>query len=69
MSYTTSFEGFSFIHNSDWSGEVDIVNTVTKQRMSVPGNVLLSFAAEFIRNREISRWENMDSDEILGVDT
>lgn len=68
MSHTTSFDGFSFIHNGDFSGEIEIVDTTTGHRMLVPGRILIGFAAEIIRQREIARWENMEQDEILGVE-
>lgn len=55
------------IHHSDFSGNCEITNTQTNQKVSVPCEVLLAFVAEFVRTEKITKLEQMDNRTILGL--
>lgn len=65
-----SFNGKSCtIHyNGDFSGEVIICNKNDHTEMRVDSQDLINFVAEYVRSKKVSQLENMNSDEILGVE-
>lgn len=65
MSHSYNMGLFTFVCNSDLSGEVRIYNQKTKERMEVDGRSILDFVAEHIRREKISRLEQMSTEEIL----
>lgn len=65
-----SFNGKSCnIHyNSDFSGEAIIYNKNDHTEIRVDSQDLINFVAEYVRSKKVSQLENMNSDEILGVE-
>ena len=55
-------------YNSDMSGDCIIFNKETKQEVKVPCDDITEFVAERVRNKKISKLEQMDSKEILGLE-
>ena len=56
---------FTFFHNGDYSGDVEIINRTTEERFSIPFERLKTFVAEWVRTEKISKLEQMEDDEIL----
>lgn len=55
-------------YNSDFSGEAIIYNKNDNTEICVDSQDLINFVAEYVRSKKVSQLENMDSDEILGVE-
>lgn len=55
----------AFTFNSDLSGDVGIRKG--KNRISIPGSVLIDFVAEYVRNEKISALEQASTSELLGL--
>ena len=56
--------GTVFIHNSDMSGDVEIINSEGR-RVKVDGNDILQFVAGYIRGVRVSKLEQLTTNEIL----
>lgn len=54
-------------YNSDMSGNVVLTNKETGNEIEIPCSDLLDFVAAYIKERKISRLENMETIEILGI--
>ena len=67
--HTFEAKGVRFHHNSDLSGDVYIVNEQTDHTITVPGQSLLDFVAHYVRMKQIRVMEDMETEEILGLDT
>lgn len=63
--HTYEIDGVLFHYNSDMSGNVLIVNKNSKEELEVNGEAILSFIANYIRDRKVSRLDNMTTKEIL----
>lgn len=63
--HTYEIDGILFHYNSDMSGNVLIVNKNSKEELEVNGEAILSFIANYIRDRKVSRLDNMTTKEIL----
>ena len=58
----------SAIHfNSDMSGECIIFNKETEQEVKVPCEDILEFVADYVRSQKISKLEQMETKDILGI--
>ena len=55
-------------YNSDFSDETIIYNKNDHTEMRVDSQDLINFVAEYVRSKKVSQLENMNSDEILGVE-
>ena len=55
-------------YNSDFSGKAIIYNKNDHTEMCVDSQDLINFVAEYVRSKKVSQLENMNSDEILGVE-
>lgn len=55
-------------YNSDFSGEAIVYNKNDHTEMRVDSQDLINFVAEYVRSKKVSQLENMNSDEILGVE-
>lgn len=55
-------------YNSDFSGEAIIYSKNDHTEMRVDSQDLINFVAEYVRSKKVSQLENMNSDEILGVE-
>ena len=53
-------------HNGDYSGEAIVTDGTSE--VTVPCDLLLSFAAEFVRTKKIAELEQMEAAQLLGVD-
>jgi hypothetical protein len=64
-----TFEGKTcFIHhNGDFSGDAIIVLEDGTQRIEVPIEDLLAFAAEAVREKKIAQLESATTEELLGL--
>lgn len=59
----------SIIHyNSDMSGDCVIFNKETEQNIEVSCDDILDFVAKYVKSQKISKLEQMDSKEILGLE-
>jgi hypothetical protein len=58
--------GTSFHHNSDLSGEVIIIQESGKE-ISVPGQDILEFVAQYVTNELVAEIEQMTTEEILRI--
>ena len=74
MSHTTTVNNVSFIHNGDYSGDVEIVlppkknpgvGNVEEMSLTVHFDAIKDFMAEYVRSELIEKIENASSDEIL----
>lgn len=65
-----TFNGGSCIihYDGDFSGEAIICNKNNNTEVRVDTQDLIDFIAEYVRNKKVGRLENMNSDEILGVE-
>lgn len=65
-----SFNGKSCTmhYNGDFSGEVTICNKNDNTEVHVDAQDLINFVAEYVRSKKVSQLENMNSNEILGVE-
>lgn len=65
-----TFEGRSCrIHfNSDMSGNIHIVEKDSDKEIKVGGQDILDFVANYIRSERISKLEQMETKEILGLE-
>lgn len=55
-----------FLFNSDLSGDV-VITRNGNQSLHVPGEHLLSFVANYVRDTKIGELEQMNDNEILGI--
>lgn len=65
MHFFLGTEGTEFNYNSDLSGEVII--KVQNEVIRVPGDDLLEFVASYVRSRKISKLEDLDYTDVLGI--
>ena len=58
-----------FHFNSDLSGDVRIVHqgTTGREDAHIPGEALLAFLADYVRNRRIRMLEDASDAEVLGL--
>lgn len=61
-----SWEG-KIYHNGDYSGDVIIRDPWGEFELELPAAVLIGFAAAYVRDKKISRLEQAEDDELLGV--
>ena len=54
-------------YNSDMSGDCIIFNKETEQEVNISCEDILKFVAEYIKIQKISKLEQMNSAEILGL--
>ena len=54
-------------YNSDLSGDCDIINIDTGQSTTVPCEDILEFVAEYVRRQKISKLEQMETKDVLGI--
>lgn len=68
--HTYDGEGCVISHNSDGSGMVHItaINVDPHARIEVPCADLIGFVANLVRSRRIERLEDMDDEELLGLE-
>lgn len=55
-------------YNNDMSGNIIIQHKDYELELSVLGEDILDFVAEYVRSQKISKLEQMDSKEILGLE-
>lgn len=75
MSHSWRYGEYVFIGNSDLSGDITIRQiskwdhdeTTAIQEINVPGRCLLEFVADFVVSERISKLEQMEREEVLGV--
>jgi hypothetical protein len=67
MSHTTLIGDFAFIHNGDYSGDVEIVRRWDTGRLTVPVDALLEFVANIVRAELMQSLEDSEPREILGL--
>lgn len=65
--HTFNGDSCNIHYNGDFSGEAIIYNKNNNTEVRVDTQDLIDFVAEYVRSDKISKFENMDSDEILGV--
>lgn len=65
-----TFEGSSCrIHfNSDMSGDIHIAEKGSDKEIKVDGQDILDFVANYVRSERISKLEQMETKEILGLE-
>lgn len=68
MSHTFKSGKVSIIHNGDWSGEAEVVDTRTGDRVTVPCETLLMFAADYVRQERQRSLDALDWPTLLGLD-
>ena len=66
MAHTFQTKHYTFIANSDLSGNVEIVNKDGK-RFWIMGNELIEYVAHHLRNERIAKLEQMTAAELLGI--
>lgn len=66
-----SFEGptgRTYLHNSDFSGDV-LIPAESQDKwgtdIAIPFADMVALVAEFLREKEIARWENYSNDQII----
>lgn len=64
--HTTEAHGVAFIHHGDYSGEVRIV-APDGQELEVPADALISFVAEFVRDKKMTQLEDASERELFGL--
>ena len=64
---TFNGESIRIFYNSDFSGESTILNIKTGKEMEVNTQDLINFVAEYIRDDKIRKIEEMDADELFGI--
>jgi hypothetical protein len=64
MSHTTNHGGTRFIHNGDYSGEVEIQHS-DQEAVWVPFSDLLQFVADYVRQEKIAKLEQASGREVL----
>lgn len=66
--HTIKYEEFktNFTHNHDLSGHV-MIEVDGIDAISVHGNALLKFVADYIRHCRINELESMDYETVLGI--
>jgi len=57
-----------FNHNQDLSGDVYVKDMRTGNEVRVPGRDILDFVASYVSGERISRLEQAETAEILGVE-
>lgn len=65
MRQTLNINGVTFDYNSDYSGDVEIMNLVTLETIKIPCTALMGFVAEYVRKYRISVIQDMPPDVIL----
>lgn len=63
--HTFEKDGVLIHHNSDFSGDVDICIPGTVGGLRVSADVLLAFAAEYVKSKRIEEIHNAGHKEIL----
>lgn len=64
MSHTTKINETTFIHNGDFSGEVEIQHG--EEFMNIPFAYLRGIVTEYVRYKRIAELERADDEEVLG---
>ena len=64
---TFSHGRINFNYNSDLSGDVIISTALRHNELHVPGEALLAFMANYVRQQRIGVLEDASNSEILGV--
>ena len=71
MAHTTEIQGYTFTHNGDFSGDVDIVDTSrgpaswNNEPITIPFSVLADFVAQYIVGERIAALENAATLDVL----
>jgi hypothetical protein len=65
--HTTKIGAYTFIHNSDMSGVLEIVNSSGTVFKIGPAQVVLDFVAQYIAGEKIAKLEQATTAEILGL--
>ena len=65
--HTTQIGDYTFVHDSDFSGNVEIV-TVEGERLSIPARILIALAGEVVRTRKMSQLEEASAERLLGLE-
>jgi len=66
--HTTEGKTTRFIHNGDYSGDVELINKKTGKSMGkVPFDELLMLVADCVRSEKVGRIEAATDKEILGL--
>lgn len=60
-------KGYTLHYNSDFSGEVILSDNINNQ-FKIEGESLLYFIAQWITIQRITTLEEMDTNQILGID-
>lgn len=60
-------KGFNIHHNSDLSGDVEIVDQKTGGVVSVSGPLIVAFLANWIRHQRVCEAESISDFEALGI--
>jgi hypothetical protein len=69
--HSTETENAIFIHDYGFDGDVTIKLKTERPRaygVTIPMSELKQFFAEYIRSERISQLEQMETDELLGLD-
>jgi len=67
MAHTYESGTTRFISNSDLSGDIEIIDLRTRKRFAVPGDDLLSFIGNYVRDCKIAELENMEPLDVLQI--
>ena len=65
MSHTFNAGDTTFIHNPDMSGEVTLLHE--DKQIVIPGQALIAFMAEYVRQEKIRLIEGTGDAEALGI--
>lgn len=63
MAHSTEIQGFVFIHNGDYSGDVEIVHTGL--RVKIPFSALAEFVAGYVVGERIAALEQASPLDVL----
>lgn len=65
--HTTPIGDYTFVHDVDFRGNVEIV-TREGERLSIPATILLKFAAEVVRTHRMSKLERATAAQLLDLE-
>ncbi len=65
--HTTKIDAFTFTHNGDFSGNVEIRRTSWERSVFVPACDLRAFVAEMVRAEKLRAVEQATPAELLGL--
>lgn len=63
--HTFKGDKVNIFYNGDYSGEIEIVNKDSRERLKIDFEEILEFVSEYVRNKKIEEIENMDYKDIL----